>query len=171
MRIKNLFHALAFTALCLVASCATQTNSPSGPSDIPNLQQVEPGIFRSGQPTTPAQWVYVRDTLHATNIIKLNTVEEGADNVPSGMHVYSFPITTMQQMVEGPNPTDMKMALALVGPGTLIHCEHGQDRTGLLVGLYRLQEGWGKDAAFLEMKTNKFHTVLHGLNEFWENQK
>jgi protein tyrosine/serine phosphatase len=50
-----------------------------------------------------------------------------------------------------------------------VHCTHGQDRTGLIIGLYRLNEGWTKDAAYKEMLVHHFHSSLHGLHEYWEN--
>ena len=62
-------------------------------------------------------------------------------------------------------------AVSIATPGTFVHCSHGQDRTGLLVGLYRLKQGWAKTNAYTEMLTNGFHPALHGLHEFWENAK
>ncbi len=50
-----------------------------------------------------------------------------------------------------------------------VHCTHGQDRTGLVVGVYRvLHDGRTKDDAYQEMIHHNFHPDLHGLHEFWE---
>src|SRR2546430_2746714 len=51
-----------------------------------------------------------------------------------------------------------------------VHCEHGQDRTGLVVACYRVQaEGWSKAKAEKEMFDHGFHKILHGLWEYWES--
>lgn len=59
------------------------------------------------------------------------------------------------------------------GPGkVLIHCEHGQDRTGLVVACYRVQHmGWTHEAAEKDMLAHGFHKALHGLWEYWESFK
>jgi tyrosine-protein phosphatase SIW14 len=51
-----------------------------------------------------------------------------------------------------------------------VHCTHGQDRTGLVVGLYRtIHDGWTKTDAYREMLQLGFHPELRGLREFWED--
>jgi len=50
------------------------------------------------------------------------------------------------------------------GLGTFVHCEHGEDRTGLAVGAYRIKvEHWTKPAAYQEMEAPGFHPLLRGL--------
>ena len=50
------------------------------------------------------------------------------------------------------------------GP-TLLHCQHGADRTGLITALYRiLYQGWSKDAALDEMQNGDF-----GYHDMWIN--
>ena len=170
---KNGLPSIVFTGLCLIAyGCGTSQPSPSpvGTPAIPNLRQFAPGEYRGGQPLTKADFVWLQ-SVGVSNVIKLNTPTEGTDSVPPGMTVYQFPIDTMQQLVSGPDPVEMQMAVSLITPGTFVHCSHGQDRTGLLVGLYRLKQGWAKTNAYTEMLTNGFHPALHGLHEFWENAK
>jgi hypothetical protein len=110
--------------------------------------------------------------LGLTNSIKLNTTEESSDEAAKlvGFRVYHFPVDTMQQLVEGPEPAAMSNALARIGPGTFIHCERGMDRTGLLVGLYRLREGTNAAAAWCEMVKHGYHPALLGLTRFWQKE-
>jgi protein tyrosine/serine phosphatase len=54
------------------------------------------------------------------------------------------------------------------GP-TLLHCEHGSDRTGLITALYRITyEGWTKKAALSEMmeKAYGFHPIWGNIPEY-----
>ena len=53
----------------------------------------------------------------------------------------------------------------------LIHCLHGEDRTGLIVGLYRVEhEGWTPAKAYQEMLANNFHQLLVFLNHYYESK-
>ena len=147
-----------------VAGCAT--GAPGTVThDVPNLSQVEPGVWRGGQPTSAAGWAYLRG-LGLTNDIKLNTGEEASDQaaVDAGFRVFYFPIDTMQQLVDGPDPVAMQeVAARLWVQGTYVHCEHGQDRTGLAVGLHRLEQGMTPASAWSEMTNHGYHPALLGL--------
>ena len=47
----------------------------------------------------------------------------------------------------------------------LVHCQHGADRTGSMVALYRIAvQGWTKEAAIREMTQGGF-----GYHEIWIN--
>lgn len=52
-----------------------------------------------------------------------------------------------------------------------VHCKHGQDRTGLIVGLYRVfHDGWQPQAAYQEMRDIGFHPALFLLNHYFEER-
>ena len=162
--------------LCLhLAGCALANGELGATTNgIPNLRQVEPGVWRGGQPETPTAWSYLRTRLGLTNDIKLNTGAEASDRaaISAGFTLYYYPIDTMQQLVTGPDEAQMRDALRHVRPGTFIHCQHGEDRTGAFVYILRRTEGWTDEAARAEMMTNKFHRALFGLQEFtkhWRN--
>jgi protein tyrosine/serine phosphatase len=152
---------------------------------VPNLVQVEPGLWRSGQPTTPEAWAYLR-RLGISNVIKLNFESEGSDDGAgaAGIAVFRAPLQpegdqdvfdNISNTFKKPDKGHIDYALIHLGQfrdpngGVLVHCTHGQDRTGLIIGLYRLNEGWTKDAAYKEMLVHHFHSSLHGLHEYWEN--
>lgn len=51
-----------------------------------------------------------------------------------------------------------------------IHCIHGRDRTGAMIGIFRLSQGWSFDQAFEEMQKYcfdvSFHKLSHAVKEF-----
>jgi protein tyrosine phosphatase (PTP) superfamily phosphohydrolase (DUF442 family) len=50
------------------------------------------------------------------------------------------------------------------GP-VFVHCQHGKDRTGAMVGIYRIKhDKWTYDKAYAEMKEKGFRTFLFGLS-------
>ena len=52
-----------------------------------------------------------------------------------------------------------------------IHCHHGQDRTGLIIGLYRVEaQGWAPAKAYQEMLVNGFHPNLAGLDKYFRDR-
>jgi tyrosine-protein phosphatase SIW14 len=172
MRRRHLLLAAALAwgfGLLLAVLCWGCASTPNtGPvHGVPHFDQVERGIYRGGQPADDG-WDYLA-SIGVSNVIKLNTTSEGSDDGATrrGMAVRYHPITLWQQLLTGPDILSMNEALAEIGPGTFIHCTHGEDRTGLLVGLYRLQEGWSKDKALLEMVQHGYHTALMGLTDYW----
>ena len=139
-------------------------------SGIPNLAVVAPDILRGGQPTVDG-WTYLKSQ-GITDVIKLNTEEEGSDSTAEalGMTVHKFAIPWWRQMVWRPAQSDLVAAVALMKPHSYVHCEHGQDRTGLVVGCFRLSQGWTKEDAFNEMLAQNFHCALQGLLGRWTSE-
>lgn len=137
---------------------------------IPNLFAVEQDILRGGQPSSVG-WDYLKSQ-GIVCVIKLNTEEEGSDAPAEamGMIVHRFPIPWWRQMLWRPKQSDLQAAVALMKPHTYVHCEHGQDRTGLVVGCFRLSQGLTKDDAYAEMLVHEFHPALQGLQGRWNSE-
>ena len=167
--------------LLLVIGCS-KTNYTHG---IPNLVQVEPGVWRSGQPcdgkdATPCdqQWAYLK-TLGIKRVVKLNFKDEGSDEL-ADMEIVYLPMQpagdkdvydNAKNLFVQPELGGIEAAVAELArkDGVLVHCTHGQDRTGLVVGVFRIEkDGWTKADAYKEMTKLGFHPELHGLHEFWE---
>ena len=141
--------------------------------DLPNFRPVtdDPGVYRGGQPKSPAGWAFLQ-SLGVSNVVKLNLESEASDSDAKalGMTVNYFPIDTLDQILFKPDRQTVSNAVAAITPGTYVHCQHGQDRTGLIVGCKRVwQHGWAKTNAWNEMIADGFHPSLHGLTKFWNN--
>lgn len=156
-------------AVALLCGCADWPMTHG----IPNLAQVEPGVWRGGQPTA-AGWAWLR-AQGVTNDVKLDTDDEGSDSnaVALGMTVYPCPVSFPRQMGLEPMPRDLffdNALAALPASNIFVHCEHGQDRTGLFVAMWRMElnrDGWLPAAAEREMLAHGFHKELVGLWERW----
>ncbi len=168
------FHLKHFGPLLvlLLAGCA----APPLTHGIPNLAVVEPGVYRGGQPTA-AGWDWLR-LQGVTMDVKLNTWAEAPEpktfNAPAPIWIDFEPITLEEQMF-GVNEYTIESAVQTIvdwrSRGVFVHCEHGQDRTGLVIAAYRLSEGWSKAAAEKEMLAHGFHKELPGLWRFWKHTK
>jgi tyrosine-protein phosphatase SIW14 len=150
--------------------------------NVGNLHLVRSGLWRSAQPQTLADWQYLA-SLGITKVVKLNFASEGSDDLAAqaGIQVITLSIQPegdqdvwddIKNVFVQPNRQALAAAMSVVrgGGGVLIHCSHGHDRTGLLVGLVRvLLDGWTKDAAYEEMLEMGFHPELIGLHSFWDS--
>ncbi len=167
------FIALVTLLGVLLVGCAPSTyNVPS---------QVDASLWRSGQPTTRAQWIAIRD-LGIEHVLKLNFESEGSDAdataVGLDVHVLSIQPEGDQDVFDNltntfvqPSEATLNEVEQLLDSGGiwLIHCTFGHDRTGLAVGRHRVRhDGWTKEAAYAEMLRLGFHAELHGLHESWE---
>jgi hypothetical protein len=149
--------------------------------DVPNLAIVRPGFWRSGQPTTTEQWQYLY-SLGIREVVKLNFESEGSDleaaRVGMVVHYLGIQPSGDQDIWDNiahtfvrPDSERLRAAQEVLNTSraVLVHCTHGQDRTGLVIGRYRvLSQGWTKEHAYHEMLDNHFHPLLHGLHEEWE---
>ena len=164
---NQLFKSLLILIICIACcSCATQSITHG----IPNFDQFDVCNYnyRGGQPTYDG-WVYLQN-LGITNVVKLNTEAEGSDAEAKsiGMTVHEYPIDFLQQIWTQPDSNLVIEAINCITSNTFVHCEHGQDRTGLIVGCKRIQDGWAKSEAENEMLQHGFHKYLFGLWKFWK---
>ncbi len=164
--------AAAAAVFSMLVFCAVRAFCDPAPSTnaVPNFAQVEPGVWRGGQPTEEG-WKYLQ-SLGVSNVVKLNTLKEGTDQaaVNLGMKLHWCPIDDMQQKTNGPDAIAVSNAVLQIQPGTYVHCQHGKDRTGLVIGCYRLAEGTNKSAAWQEMTNHGYNPSFKGLTGFWENK-
>ena len=155
-------------AIVMVNGCATKPIVTAG---IPNLCNVTPSIWRGGQPDAYG-WEFLRSQ-GVTNVIKQNPIGEGDDGpaLAHGMSLYYLPETTSDQTIGRPDRQTLNAAVSAIKPGTFVHCAHGQDRTGLVVALWRVRvQGWSKAQAHAEMIARGFHASLRGLMWAWEDE-
>ncbi len=176
----KLLIALAFLVGCSSVSPMVDVHG------APNLVRVDDGVWRSGQITTAAGWSYWRSVAGGKrlHVLKLNYANEGSDALATaaGIDVHEIPMQPegdqdlwddFLSVWKGPDLDDVAKAEALLASASaddvwLVHCTHGQDRTGFIIGEHRvLHDHWTKDHAYAEMRANHFHPELRGVAEAW----
>lgn len=169
--------------LSLVFALSFQTLSFA---DIPNFLTVtEDKIYRGGRPTSESD---LKD-LKKINVRTVINLQGGDPNSPwfgklaewfepgedprnvaieeamvkkMGINFWHAPMSSFEDMTKYENllidQTLMVMNSKRAQP-VFIHCEHGKDRTGMMVALYRVKyEGWTIEDAYFEWINNG-----HGL--------
>lgn len=159
-----------------ITSHSAEVTPTVSSATIPNFHEVSTGVYRGGQPTTEG-WAFLKSKGVKT-VVKLNFESEGSDKEAEalGMTVIdaSGPPSELKNMFRAPKPEKIRLAIEALrdrkNRPIYIHCLHGQDRTGLVVALFRvIEEGRTKAEAYKEMRKLGFHRSLRGLHEMWES--
>ncbi len=123
------------------------------------------GIYRSGTPTA-AGW----EALRGMGVVRSVNLDTTSDPVVSGIVSRQFAMDAWQQMF-GPVGPQLEAALLEVGPGTIVHCAYGANRTGTLVILYRMRVcGWSKARAIAEADGLGWGNSMPALKEYVERE-
>jgi protein tyrosine/serine phosphatase len=77
---------------------------------------------------------------------------------------------------DAPKPTSVVAFLKAATDPSLrpmyVHCQHGVDRTGTMIALYRIEvDGWNNDEAFAEMVFFGAHRIWQDLRNFVRGYK
>jgi protein tyrosine/serine phosphatase len=134
---------------------------------LPNLHRVTTNLYRCAQPTTDG--LKAAEKLGIKTVICLRAFHSDKDEIESTqLKTERIRFNTWHAEEE-----DVLRFLKLVtstnsGP-FLIHCQHGADRTGTMIAIYRMAvEGWKKQDAIKEMTDGGFgyHTVWKNLIDY-----
>jgi protein tyrosine/serine phosphatase len=125
--------------------------SMNAAAPLPNFAQVSPTLFRSGQPTQAG--IASLKSSGVKTILKLNSDSpaEAGWAAAAGLKFQAMPMGTQSS----PSYEEVDAALAFIkdpaNQPVLVHCKLGHDRTGAVVGAYRVSvQGWPVDKAASE---------------------
>ena len=152
------------------APILTYAQGPFGPTtlfsprDLPNFHAVVPGLLRGAAPMPAGlealQKMGVK-TVIDLRIAPKTVAKERAQLGRMGVHFINLPMSG-----EPPTAAQIKTFLDTVGDPAqqpvFVHCQHGSDRTGTMVGIYREQVAhWPFDRTYKEMRK-------YGFNPHWK---
>jgi tyrosine-protein phosphatase SIW14 len=133
---------------------------------IPNFHVVHPFLVRGGAPT-PEGLAHLK-RLGVRTVIDLRIAPKRVRAERQlveglGMRSINLPMSS-----EAPTPHELQTFVKTVrdpaSQPVFLHCEHGADRTGCLVGVYRVRyDGWSFDRAYREMRRYGFTPAYHKL--------
>ena len=154
----------------LVAVLTTQAEDrpatwaqPVAGTSVGNLHKVTDQLYRCAQPT--AAGLRELEKLGLRTVINLRDNHDDIDEA-AGTHLRLLRIEMTAWSVEEER---VARVLALLrekehGP-FLLHCQHGADRTGLVIALYRMvEQGWSREDALREMREGGY-----GFHRIWIN--
>lgn len=131
-----------------------------------NFYQVSPGLYRAAQPDARMMREY--EDYGIKTVINLRNFNSDKDEVRgTGLVLVEIPILTWS--LEIGEVVEVLQAIRDAKKPVLIHCQHGADRTGLMVAMYRIvEQGWSKEKAIDEMKNGPygFHSIWFHIDDF-----
>ena len=125
---------------------------------LSNFAAVSPVLYRGAQPT--AEGFRELQRLGIKSVINLRSMHDDADLL-AGTDLRYFRIPSSAW---GVDRAQFRQFMAIVNDPAnqpvFIHCQHGSDRTGFIVGGYRIAEqGWDAESAVAELHTYGFHRI------------
>jgi protein tyrosine/serine phosphatase len=172
MKLHNTLGTLASLALAL-ASFQVHANGASRPID--RLLEVSPGLYRGGRPDIP-EGMDQLTTLGVKTILDFEDSsgairDEQAAAQQRGITFHSFEMNAFKT----PHDDAVNEALDIMADPAaqpvFVHCKAGRDRTGMMVGLYRvLKEGWDPAKAWQEMLDDGFRKLFAPLRNYFEKR-
>jgi protein tyrosine/serine phosphatase len=138
------------------------------PQGLPNFHQVTSGIFRGGAPTGDGLKALKDMGIHT--IIDLRISPKDVKVEKKTAEAMGFTWLNIPMGKEAPTQKQVDTFLATLAKApdepVFVHCQHGADRTGCMVGIYRVQvEGWSFAQACQEMGKYGFKPYLNELKE------
>jgi protein tyrosine/serine phosphatase len=163
---------LATLSVLLVGSYAVADNFASTPTSIANFLQVTADIYRGARPTTSDLSGLIQNYQIHTDIDLENDSSVVASEQKAargiGMQFLSTEIDPYTELTDAEVNGVLAQMQDTSNFPIFIHCHYGDDRTGLLVGLYRVEvQGWTPAAAYQEMLKDGFHPALIGLANYF----
>lgn len=163
-----------FFALALALNFSATPAQAGTVEDIPNLFKMNDNLYRGGRLTAAGM-----KQLKKMGVTTIINIENDADAIKvdknfaaaNGLRYISIPFDTWS------TPSDAKVdgVLKLLQDRSLgpiyLHCKHGRDRTGMIMGLYRVEvDGWDSKTAYKEMKDRGFRSALFKLTNYYKNR-
>ena len=130
---------------------------------VPNLYRVSDVLYRGDQPSP--QGMQNLKQLGLKTIINLRSFHSDRDEIGETGLAYEHIFMKAWHPEEDDVVRFLKIATDPKRAPVLVHCQHGADRTGALIAVYRIAvQGWSKAEAIREMTEGGF-----GFHQIWGN--
>jgi len=151
---------------CAGTSLANRPETWAAPvklEGVPNLYRVSDELYRGDQPSP--QGMQNLKQLGLRTIINLRSFHSDRDEIGETGLAYEHIFMKAWHPEEEDVVRFLKIATDPKRAPVLVHCQHGADRTGALIAVYRIAvQGWSKAEAIREMTEGGF-----GFHQIWGN--
>jgi len=174
MLIKPVYRLITIVLLCIVSMVSFPGHAqqqarlenwaePIELPGVPNLHKVDSGLYRSAQPDASGM-INLRK-MGIKTIVNLRAFHSDRDEIgETALSIENIPVNTWD-IEEDDAIRFLRTVTTPENLPVLVHCQHGADRTGAMVAVYRIAvQGWSKKEAIQEMTRGGF-----GFHEIWMN--
>ncbi|HZS41852.1 MAG TPA: tyrosine-protein phosphatase [Polyangia bacterium] len=130
---------------------------------LPNLHRVTGWLYRGAQPTDAGMRALAE--MGIRTVVDLRAWHSDEKLIAgTGLALVHIPIHTnaphVEQVIEF-----LRVAADPARRPIFVHCQHGADRTGMMMAMFRIAAlGWTREAAIAEMRDGGF-----GFHAIWQN--
>jgi protein tyrosine/serine phosphatase len=144
-------------ALLIVGSLALARDEPEREAAIRRFEQVAPGLYRGGQPTAAGfgflKWRGIRTIINLREEFDERAVVEAL-----GFKYVYIPLDAGDPIHERAIKTFLGTVNDPANQPVFVHCQRGSDRTGIMVGFFRIaMQGWDAERAYEEARLLGMH--------------
>jgi protein tyrosine/serine phosphatase len=156
--------AIGATLTLLLWGTTGRSETEAVPADaLPRFQEVAPGILRGGQPK-PEGFLYLKKQGVKTIVNLRKEHDERAQVEALGFHYVYLPMDARDEVPWQKIRTFLETVTDPARQPVFIHCQRGADRTGFMVGLYRIEkQGWSAEKAYAEARDIGMRWWYRGL--------
>lgn len=153
---------------------AVYPTAPS-PGNLENFAKVSSALWRAQQPT--AEGFAVLKKLGAKTVIDLRGMHDDIPLLQASLKGHprsTWRYFRIKEWAWHPEDEDSLKVLKVIGDPNnwpvLVHCQHGADRTGTSVAMYRMvYQGWTNAEAMAELPRFGFHTIWFDITWYLRN--
>ncbi len=165
---SSVFPSFIAAFFALLPAFAAHAQKPAAPpSDLPNFAVVEPGVYRGGAPTK--EGLRKLKALGVRTIVDLRIEQKGQTEEAAAAKELGINRVRIRLGREAPTKKQTTEFLSLMKAASpqnpiFVHCQHGADRTGAMVGIWRgTHDNWAFDRTWTEMRKYGFKPYLSEL--------
>ena len=148
--------ALLGLVLLSLPGCDSRKASTPHAKELPQFAQVDEGLYRGGQPSQEGlRWLAKQGVKTIVSLRNLHKEQAGERALAEtlGLRWVNIPIYPGWRPTEGQIRQFLTLALDPVNRPLFVHCQHGKNRAGLMVAVYRMvHDGWSAQQAYEEAR-------------------
>jgi protein tyrosine phosphatase (PTP) superfamily phosphohydrolase (DUF442 family) len=165
-------HRLPLFPAISVALILFSTTATAQDVELPRFQQVSERLYRGGQPRDDGlrrlRELGIDTIVNLRGANELTRAEE-ADAHALGLNYFNVALPRWGRPQDDRVRRILQIIAAPQNGRVFVHCQHGMDRTGMIVALYRIdQEGWNTRDALAEadgLGMRRFHIWMRDYVE------
>lgn len=141
------------------ALCLGPASGRADTPDLPNFHPVSPGIYRGAAPSEAG--LRKLRAMGVRTVIDLRIAPKTVRKEKAQAEALGLKFVNLPMSGEPPTQAQVDALLATLRTAqtepVFVHCQHGADRTGCMLGIYRETiQGWDYDKAYQEMRRYGF---------------
>ena len=138
--------------------------SPTDLPGLPNFAQVSLGLYRGAQPTR--EGLERLKQMGVKTVVDLRGKSHRDDAEGLGLKYVHIP-SSASHVEEAKLLEFLHVVRDPANQPVFVHCQHGADRTGCAVALYRMTEqGWSRHDAEAELPRFHFSPIWHDIVQY-----